>query len=231
MKAKHPSCAHCPLDTPQRSCMKEDGKGPASCPTKQAHPALAQARAALEDPQVFEFSRQASIQEAQGYGNREAGWDHLKPVKPRIAETIEFAHKMKYKRLGLVFCAGLSAEAQVVDKLLLSQGFEVVSVICKVGCVSKDVLGLSADQRIHIGEDESMCNPISQAKILNAEKTEFNIVMGLCVGHDSLFLKYAEAPCTVLVAKDRLLGHNPVAAIYTIDSYYRALKNQGGTIK
>jgi hypothetical protein len=25
-------------------------------------------------------------------------------------------------------------------------------------------------------------------------------------------------------AKDRLLGHNPLAAIYTIDSYYRSLK-------
>lgn len=39
-----------------------------------------------------------------------------------------------------------------------------------------------------------------------------------------LFLKYAEAPCTVLVVKDRLLGHNPLAAIYTIDGYYRSLK-------
>jgi hypothetical protein len=28
----------------------------------------------------------------------------------------------------------------------------------------------------------------------------------------------------VLAAKDRLLGHNPLAAIYNIDSYYRALK-------
>jgi uncharacterized metal-binding protein len=58
----------------------------------------------------------------------------------------------------------------------------------------------------------------------NDEQTEFNIVMGLCVGHDSLFLKYSNAPCTVLAAKDRLLGHNPLAAIYTIDSYYRSLK-------
>jgi len=51
----------------------------------------------------------------------------------------------------------------------------------------------------------------------NDEQTEFNIVMGLCVGHDSLFLKYSNAPCTVLAAKDRLLGHNPLAAIYTVD--------------
>jgi enoyl-CoA hydratase/carnithine racemase len=44
------------------------------------------------------------------------------------------------------------------------------------------------------------------------QKTDFNVLLGLCVGHDSLFLKYAEAPCTVLAVKDRMLGHNPLAA-------------------
>jgi uncharacterized metal-binding protein len=69
-----------------------------------------------------------------------------------------------------------------------------------------------------------MCNPILQAQVLNSEQTELNILLGLCVGHDSLFLKYAEAPCTVLAVKDRVTGHNPLAALYTLDSYYRALK-------
>ena len=50
------------------------------------------------------------------------------------------------------------------------------------------------------------------------------MLLGLCVGHDSLFLKAANAPCTVLAVKDRVTGHNPLAAIYNIDSYYRALK-------
>ena len=53
--------------------------------------------------------------------------------------------------------------------------------------------------------------------------TDINIVMGLCVGHDSLFYKYAEAPSTTLVVKDRVLGNNPVAALYTLDSYYKKL--------
>ena len=69
-----------------------------------------------------------------------------------------------------------------------------------------------------------MCNPILQAMVLNDGKTDLNVLLGLCVGHDSLFFKYAEAPCTVLAVKDRLLGHNPLAAIYTSDSYYRSLK-------
>lgn len=56
------------------------------------------------------------------------------------------------------------------------------------------------------------------------EKTEFNVLMGLCVGHDSLLFQYATAPCTVLAVKDRMLGHNPLAAVYNVDSYYRYLK-------
>jgi hypothetical protein len=54
-----------------------------------------------------------------------------------------------------------------------------------------------------------MCNPIAQALLFNDAKTEFNVMMGLCVGHDSLFLKYAEAPCTVFAVKDRLWGTIP----------------------
>ena len=69
-----------------------------------------------------------------------------------------------------------------------------------------------------------MCNPILQAKILNSEKTDLNIVVGLCVGHDSLFYRYSDAPVTTAVTKDRVLGHNPAAALYTADSYYSRLK-------
>jgi uncharacterized metal-binding protein len=70
-----------------------------------------------------------------------------------------------------------------------------------------------------------MCNPIYQAKLLNHENTDFNILLGLCVGHDSLFFKFAEAPTTVLAVKDRVTGHNPLAAIYLSGTYYQRLKN------
>ena len=130
---------------------------------------------------------------------------------------------MQYERLGLAFCMGLRPEAQIVEKLFVSRGFEVVSALCKMGRTPKEDIGVRDDQKINIGCFEPMCNPIAQAYVMNAENTEFNIIMGLCVGHDSLFLKYADAPCTVLAAKDRLLGHNPLAAVYTIDTYYRSL--------
>ena len=54
--------------------------------------------------------------------------------------------------------------------------------------------------------------------------TELNVVIGLCVGHDSLFFQHSRVPTTVLVVKDRVTGHNPVAALYTSRSYYRRLR-------
>jgi uncharacterized metal-binding protein len=217
-------CARCPFDTKQRICQIEDGKSPPFCPTENYQEVIARALEEFNKPEILEFARQASIQEGEGYANRELGYEQVKPIKPRIRETIEFAKRMQYARLGLVFCIGLIKEAKVVENLLTNEGFEVVSALCKMGREPKETLGVTDDQKIRIGCFESMCNPIAQAFVLNSENTEFNIVMGLCVGHDSLFLKYAEAPCTVLAAKDRLLGHNPLAAIYTIDSYYRSLK-------
>jgi uncharacterized metal-binding protein len=66
-----------------------------------------------------------------------------------------------------------------------------------------------------------MCNPIGQALLLNNENTDLNIILGLCVGHDSLFIKYSNAPVTVFAVKDRVLAHNPLGALYLADSYYK----------
>lgn len=76
-----------------------------------------------------------------------------------------------------------------------------------------------------------MCNPILQAKILNKEKTDLNIVTRLCVGHDRMFYKYSDALVITTVVKDRVLGHNPVAAIYQLDSYYKKLGNDSDELK
>jgi len=132
---------------------------------------------------------------------------------------------MGYERLGLAFCIGLVKEAAVVEEILKAHGFDVVSVLCKAGRTSKEKIGIKDEEKIHQGTDEAMCNPIYQAKLLNHEKSEFNILIGLCVGHDSLFFKYAEAPTTVLAVKDRVTGHNPLVAIYLSESYYRKIKH------
>jgi uncharacterized metal-binding protein len=66
----------------------------------------------------------------------------------------------------------------------------------------------------------------AQARVLNRMGTDMNVIMGLCVGHDMLFVRHAEAPTTTLVAKDRVTGHNPVAALYGNHFYYKRLARQ-----
>jgi uncharacterized metal-binding protein len=183
--------------------------------------ALAQALCEYDEPATRAFALQASIQEAEGYADR--GTPDVRPAKPRIVEIAELARRMGWTHLGLVFCGGLTREAAIVARFYRDQGFTLTSVVCKVGGVPKERIGVRDDQKIAVGCHESMCNPITQAKIMNAAGTELNIVLGLCVGHDSLVFRHSKAPCTVLAAKDRVLGHNPLAAVYTMQGYYRHL--------
>jgi uncharacterized metal-binding protein len=223
-KTHRPSCASCDLDLLSRICVFEMGRGSKGCPTLTKAEVLSEANKEYENPIVREFARQASIQEAECYANRDQQPYILQPTKTSLVEIIEFAKKMNYQRLGLAFCLGLTREANTVNEILKGHGFEVVSALCKAGRTSKEKIGLTDDQKIYRGMDEPMCNPIYQAKLFNHEKTDFNILLGLCVGHDSLFFKYAESPTTVLAVKDRVTGHNPLAAVYLAESYYQKIK-------
>lgn len=141
----------------------------------------------------------------------------------RVEEIIEFARRIDAKKIGIATCVGLINESRIFARILKAHGFEVYGVACKVGAIEKT--------KIQIGDEyirksgERACNPIMQAKLLNKSKTDLNVVVGLCVGHDSLFYRYAKAVTTTLVTKDRLTGHNPVAALYTAHSYYGKLLN------
>lgn len=223
--ALNPECAKCRLK--DKICRAEDGRGPESCPTKNHKETIEEAVQEYQKPNIREFARMASIQEAECYADRHVQPFVRRPVKPRVQEICEFAHKMGYRKLGVAFCEGLHAEALALIQILEAQGFEVASVVCSVGRTPKETIGIQQEEKILIGQFEAMCSPIAQAKILNAEKTDFNILVGLCVGHDSLFLKYSEALCTVLIAKDRVLGHNPAAALYTTGSYYARMLRRG----
>ena len=110
---------------------------------------------------------------------------------------------MGYKKIGLAFCRGLRKEARVVADLFTAQGFDVVSVICKTGGFPKESVGIPKEKKVNADAFEPMCNPIAQAEFLNSQETEFNIALGLCVGHDSMFYKYSKQMVTTLVAKER----------------------------
>lgn len=141
----------------------------------------------------------------------------------RVEEIIEFANRIGAKKIGIATCAGLIEEAKIFADILTAKGLEYYSVICKVGSVDKADIGILEEHKIKPGSHEAMCNPILQARILNYHQTDLNVVIGLCVGHDSLFIKHSDALVTTLVTKDRITGHNPVAALYTAHSYYKRL--------
>jgi len=157
-------------------------------------------RLLYEDPRVARLHRAAAAIEARHYC-----------AEPRIREVILFAKELGIRKLGLAFCVGLADEATIIEDIF-SADFDVVSVCCKVAGLSKASVGL---EQIHPeASHEVMCNPSGQASLLNDAGTELNVLCGLCVGHDAVFSMASEAPVTTLIAKDRVLAHNPVGAIY-----------------
>ncbi len=218
-------CAKCPTNAcmpPMGSSVPPDpAKVPVFCPMKNSADILEEALTEYAKPETREFARQASIQEFECYENTPEG---RRTKNPRIVELIQFARKMGYKKLGLAFCGGLPNEARIVNDILESSGFEVVSARCKVGAVPKEEIGIKPEQKIGGPQcSETMCNPIAQARLMNAEKVDMAVVLGLCLGHDTLFFQHCQVPMTVLAVKDRVTGHNPLAAIYLSSTYYSRL--------
>jgi uncharacterized metal-binding protein len=187
---------------------------PPFCPGKNKTPEIEGASSDLSNKEILEVAASSSRIEAEGY----CRWT-------RVEETMRFARKLGFTRIGVAFCVGLRSEAAAFCDILEANGFEVVSVCCKVGGSPKEKLGLTDEEKINPGTYEAYCNPIAQARILDSEGCQLNVLVGLCVGHDSLFFKHSRNLTTVLVAKDRVTGHNPAAALYTSGSYYGRLKS------
>jgi uncharacterized metal-binding protein len=170
-------------------------------------PSLTDTRDIYAEPELRRMMNVSGSIPADGYGK----WT-------RLEETIEFALRMGYKRLGLAFCGGLKREAATLLRVLEANDLEIVSVICKTGSISSEELGIPV---LRPGTFSPVCNPVAQARVLNASETQLNIMFGLCVGHDSMFIRYSEAPVTCLVTKDRALAHNPIGAIYGCQGYFK----------
>ncbi len=199
-------CAQCPT----RACgSRQPEKVPAFCPMKWEDEPAGVAQRELQDPAKLSLAINAARVEAAGYGR----WT-------RIEETMEFAKRCGFTKLGLAFCGGLREEGRVIDEIFRANGFEVVSAVCSCGSILKESMGIKDSEKVTPGQDEVLCNPIGQAHVLNKVGAQFNVVVGLCVGHDSLFLMHSKQPCTVLIAKDRVLAHNPVGAVYLAKGYY-----------
>lgn len=209
------SCSDCAI----LACRsKNEEKYPPFCLTAKADPELVNETIELykNNEELGNISRVSACIEGEFYGRL-----------TRVEETIEFIKRMGYKKIGIASCVGLMNETRMFARILKAHGIKYYTVGCKVGAVDKTVIGVPNEKKLNGGcGHESMCNPILQAKTLAAQKTDFNIVVGLCVGHDTLFLKYSQAPTTVMIVKDRVLQHNPAAALYGATSMYSRFKKE-----
>ena len=155
-----------------------------------------------DDPIDSSYSLAAAELVKSGYG-----------TLSRVEEVAAFAKNLGAKKVGIASCVGLVKETSQFISYLKSQGLESYCVLCKVGAVDKAEIGLPESVRRQQGAHESICNPVLQAHLMEREKTDLNVIIGLCVGHDSLFIKHSAAPVTYLIVKDRVHGHNPSAGL------------------
>ncbi len=130
----------------------------------------------------------------------------------RIEQIRAFAIEANYLKIGIANCITFSRETEII-KRYLSKDFEVFTVDCKYGRLSKKELFNENNLRV-------LCNPAGQAKFLNDKKTDLNISIGLCVGHDMIFNKASKAPVTCLYTKDFTNNNDIDQAIKTINKYY-----------
>lgn len=128
----------------------------------------------------------------------------------RLSELIYFAIEMNYKKIGIAYCVELAEPAAIVTRLL-QRFFHVYPVCCKIG-------GRQLSDTIQTGNTKIECNPEGQAELLNMSHVDFNIIIGLCIGTDSIFSLLSDAPVTTLFVKDKSLANNPIGAVYS--DYY-----------
>jgi len=213
---KDPKCAECR----QKYCNQEtiDIKLlPSFCPLKNFKDLIDEVKKKYRPEEIHHFFLNSALTEKEAYDKKAAREEGKTiPVRPRIREIAEFAKKINAKKLGIAFCNGLADEAARASSILRSHGLEVSSVVCCCGGIDKTELGIPSEYKIRKPDTfEAACNPLLQAELLNKSETDFNIIIGLCVGHDMLFTKYSNAPVTTLVVKDRFTGHNPIISLYT----------------
>jgi uncharacterized metal-binding protein len=125
----------------------------------------------------------------------------------RLSELVYYLVEMNYTKIGIAYCIELSEPTSIVTQVL-RRFFNVFPICCKVG-------GNIVDNNFGDNKTKIACNPQAQAEILNTLKVDFNIIIGLCVGIDSVFTEYSHAPVSTLFVKDKSLANNPIGAIYS----------------
>lgn len=197
MKKKHTLSCVCK----KLGCWRGKDEGiPSYCQANQYVTEIAKANQAYTAPDVVDIYTAACV-----VGNKNDGY------RARIEEALDFVREMNFSKVGFAVCVAFGMEMDVIRRLFEQAEVEVFCAGCQIGRSSATDRGLS---HLEAYPDNSTCNPIAQAEILNKADTQLNYIIGLCMGHDILFTRYSNAPVSTLIVKDRLLGNNSAAAVY-----------------
>ena len=209
------SCSSCGV----LNCYRQTAEYPDLCPTINTDDAV------LKSAKNTYLGRTLDARMARAYAEVEGTYCGK---LTRAEEIIAFANRIEARKIGIATCIGLIEETRIFVKILKANDLEPYTVLCKVGSVDKTEIGIPEEMKLQKGGGhEAICNPVLQAKLLNRWESDLNVIVGLCVGHDSLFIRHADAPVTTLITKDCVTGHNPAAALYTCGSYYKRLLKKG----
>ncbi len=116
----------------------------------------------------------------------------------RLREVAEFARLMGSKKIGLPHCPDMAPEARRVASFLWEADLEPV-----------------------LPPPSSFCDPVGQERAFSIEGTNLNVLTGMCVVHEAMFLQATRTPAVGLIARDARLRHNPAAGLYTSRSYLK----------
>ena len=133
---------------------------------------------------------------------------------PRVEHIREFCIQMGVEKVGLACCSAFLQHAQAVSRYLEEKGIASVTVCCKVGALRLEDLGIDRG----LSNTYYLCNSVGQAEMLNACKTQMNVLLGLCAPHDMVVAWHAKAPCTTLFAKEHITNHSPFSTIEKMTS-------------
>lgn len=134
----------------------------------------------------------------------------------RTLEAIRFAKKNGWKKIGIAHCIGFCNEAAAASKLIKKAGLECETVVCTNGGINLcDYMSIPTKHLDDVENNYAVgCNPIGQAKYLEKANTDYNLIFGLCVGHDALFTKYSHVLTSVIMVKDRSRYRDPISGLF-----------------
>jgi uncharacterized metal-binding protein len=190
------ACATCHTAASFRG---ECARMPEGCPTL-ARPTLTKDMASYREPERAQIMRVADA----------APFTPQREKRSRVEELIFFAQQRGLTRVGVAFCVSMTKEAQALARVLETAGLHAELACCRVGAVDVSELGL---EKAHPERFASTCNPVAQARLLDEQRVELIVQLGLCLGHDLILQEEAKAPVTTLVVKDRVFDHDPITAL------------------